>query len=102
MSAGGGEGGGIDMDAMGNLLQMINDLGDKLKEDCSLKYVPIPHFEDHVGKNSDEHKIFENDSNRAALRLKLLEDWRGIKDERDAKTDKDLGLMEKHVKKHTD
>lgn len=63
---------------MGQLLKMINDLGDELRSDAAKKFVPLDTFDIHVRKNDDEHKALEQDNNHACLRLKMLEEWRVV------------------------
>lgn len=59
LNAGNASGGGVDMDSLTQLMNMVNELSDKLKEDCEQKYVTLTRFDDHVSKNADEHKMFE-------------------------------------------
>ena len=92
--------GGVEGDAMGELLKMINDLGDDLRADCDRKYVGLPTFEDHVRKNDDEHKEMQQDTNHVCIRLKLLEDYKVGKEEHDAKQDLTLAQVDKRTKTH--
>lgn len=101
ITTGGSSGeGGVEGDAMGELLKMINDLGDDLRADCDRKYVGLLTFEDHVRKNDDEHKEMQQDTNHVCIRLKLLEDYKLGKEGHDAKQDVTVAQVDKRTKAH--
>ena len=76
------EGGAVDN--VSALIQMINEMGDEIKTDCSKKFVLLTDYEEHVAQNAEEHKAFEKDINGAYIRLKMLEDWKNDKEDKDS------------------
>ncbi len=94
------DGSGVDADQMAQLLKLINDLGDELRSDADRKYVALPTFEDHVRKNEDEHRDMAQDMNHACIRIKLLEDFKALQNEHDARQDETLAQAVKATRKH--
>ena len=77
-------------------------MGDEIKSDCGKKFVLIHDFDDHVAQNAEEHKAFEKDINGACIRLKMLEDWKNDKEDKDNGYYKKIDHNDKILKKAND
>jgi uncharacterized membrane protein YukC len=85
---------------MGELLNMINGLGDDLRADAERKFVTLDTYEDHVRKNDEEHREMQQDTNHVCIRLKMLEDYKAEREEKDAKQSVTLAQVDKKTKQH--